>query len=194
MNRFDISERFAHMWKHSREITGKSQDYMAKALGVSKKTVQNWEMGTSCPSQLKGFEWFDALGLNPLPFYLRLLHPDKFTGLQSDHSEKRTEDALIQIIKDLPPDSKRKLLYLLCGDHGSSVVGMLELINAHLQSPLRDRLNIAQSVAINYEIAVASGKIRKPEQIQPDMEVLDDAIRKGKAAVISGRENYITII
>ncbi len=71
MDRYDINERFAKMWRKSRNAAGKSQEFVAKSLGVNKKTVQNWEAGTSCPSQEKGFEWFQVLGIQPLPDHIQ---------------------------------------------------------------------------------------------------------------------------
>lgn len=194
MSRIDTAEAFAAMWRRSRELAGRSQEYMAKSLGVSKKTVQNWEDGTSCPSQAVGFEWFQVLGLQPMPFYLNILYPQLFTNLIHSNDDDLIEEALTKIIKDLPTSSKKELLFLLCGDHGSSVIGMLEMITAHLQSPLRDRVSVAQSICTNYEIASASGKIRQPQHQQPNMYVLSDSMARAKKAVIDGKETYTTMI
>ena len=194
MDRFDINERFAKMWRKSRDEAGKSQEFMARSLGVSKKTVQNWEAGTSCPSQEKGFEWFQVLGIQPLPYYLELIYPDEFCQLSFDDSDQMIEDALITIIKNLPSGSKRKLLYLLYGNHGSSPLAMLELITAHLQTPLRARLNVAEIVRTNYEIADAMGILAQPDHIQPDVDVLNHAFLCGKDAVKQGLRAYTSMM
>lgn len=189
MTKLEVAEKFASMWKRSRMDAGKSQVYMAKALGVSKKTVQAWEEGTSCPSQLKGFEWFQALGLQPLPYYLEIIYPE----FDMHHTQEEDIDmVLMSVIRDLPTSYRRKLLYALSGVHGSSVFGIIDLMCAHLQTPLRDRLNIAQSVATNYEIASSCGKLRCENHVQPDMDLLYRAIGNGKDAVLEGRENYTT--
>lgn len=191
MNRIEINERFANMWRTSRENAGKSQDYMAKALGVSKKTIQNWEAGTSCPSQAKGFEWFVVLDQHPMPYYLNLVYPDK----DFEKSDSPNIDtALSLVIRDLPAEAKSKLLYMLTGAHGSSPLAMLELINAHLQSPLRDRINIAQSVKTNYELAQYEGRIIRPDLIQPDIEFLNQAIDYGKDAIRKNKETYTSFL
>ena len=78
-NDYEINDRFARIWRVSREKAGVSQDAIAKRLGVSKKTVQNWENGTSSPSQVMGFEWFNVCELQPLPFYLEALYPEYFS-------------------------------------------------------------------------------------------------------------------
>ena len=72
----DITDRerqFAKIWADSRVDAGKTQDYMAKGLGVSKKTIQNWENGVTAPDFFMGSEWFRVLGINPLPYYLSFL-------------------------------------------------------------------------------------------------------------------------
>lgn len=189
-NRIDLSERFAQMWRKSRESMGKSQDFMSKALGVSKKTVQNWEDGTSCPSQIKGLEWFDVLDLNPLPYYLEIFYPDfQIYGQEDEDVDK----ALSSILMDFPIDVKRKLLFMFSGMHDSSIFAIMEMLNAHLQTPLRDRLNIAQDIALNYEIATASNNLRCADHIQPDMEFLYKMIGKGKEAVLAGKDQYIKL-
>ena len=50
MNKAEFSDRLASVWLRSRGQAGKTQEYVAKSLGVSKKTVQNWEAGTAAPN------------------------------------------------------------------------------------------------------------------------------------------------
>lgn len=186
---YEISERFARIWRVSRNHAGVSQDAIAKKLGVSKKTVQNWEAGLSCPSQAMGFKWFSELGIQPLPYYLSVMYPG-FGDVPSEPSESDVDEYLHKIISGLPARTRRELLYLLSGYHGSSIVGVMEMLTAHLQAPLRDRVNVAQSIETNYTIAEANGRIRCPGHIQPDMNLLNMMIDKGKAAVMAGREEY----
>lgn len=193
MKKYEIAERFAKMWRTSRESVGKSQDYMAKALGVSKKTVQNWEAGTSCPSQQKGFEWFIVLGVQPMPYYLDILYPNEFGRLSPESSDMDITIALLTLISNLTGEQKRKLLYALTGRHGSSPICVLEMLTAYLQTPLDYRLNVASSVAVNYEISEAKGMLVRPDSIQPDMELLHLAIKKGREAVIEGKGSYTAV-
>ena len=187
MSLLEDADRFGQMWRTSREDAGKSQDYMAKALGVSKKTVQNWENGTSAPNQLKGFEWFHVLGLQPLPYYLRVLFPEQFKDIQDD---KNVESALIACIKSASPEFKRKLLYMLAGKHGSSPIGIVELITAHLHTPLRNRLNIAENVKTNYEIAERKNELILPEHVPANINALSKAIVAAKESIIRAENSY----
>lgn len=191
MNRIDVAEAFALMWQKSRHDAGKSQEYMAKALGVSRKTIQNWEDGTSCPNQMKGLEWFQVLGLQPLPYYLEVLYPS-FDMTMTD-SCKDIEVELNTIIHDLPDRSKKELLYILSGAHGSSAISVIEMLTAHLHSPLIDRVNIAQCVLTNYEISHAHDADVCKEQVQPDTEMLRLAISRGKESVLNRQTHYSTL-
>lgn len=189
MNRIDLSNRFAEMWSASRSIAGLSQEHMAKALGVSRKTVQNWENGTSCPSQIVGLEWFEVCGLNPLPFYLNLLFPNDFNEISDDN----IDDALMLLIKSLPMDRKMKLLYLFNGPHGSSPSCVLEMVTAHLQVPLSNRLSIAETIYSNYDMASATGSIRNQDMVQPDTRLLKNAIETARESIKHGHDGYANI-
>lgn len=191
---FDDSTRLADMWKQSRLDAGKSQEFMAKSLGISRATVQAWEVGTSSPSQIKGFQWFKVLGLNPMPYYLMFLYPEYSSqGSHIGFNDKTVTEALITAVQGLSPIQQRKLLFLFVGDHGSSPAGILELMTAHLQAPLRDRINIAQCVSTNYKLAATQGKLSDPNDVQPNINTLDYSIKKGMQAVVEGKEGYTAI-
>lgn len=192
INHVEVAEKFAKLWRTSRENAEKSQDYMAKALGVSKKTVQNWENGTASPSQRIGFLWFKVLGVQPLPYFLKLLYPE-FEELESNEDENAINMALMALLKDMPLHSKKELLYMIDGEHGSSAPALLEMVTAHLQTPMRDRLNIAQSILTNYDIAAATGRIRHPDQIQPNIGILREAVTEAEKSIKTGKESYTII-
>lgn len=124
-----IEEKFAHMWRRSRADSGMSQDQVASALGVTKKTVQHWESGYSCPDQLDGFKWFKALGLQPMPYYLQLIF-EEFDGIAPHSSDDAIELALIAFVKSCTSEQKRKLLYWCYGDHGASPFALIAVLIA----------------------------------------------------------------
>ena len=98
---------------------------MALGLGVSKKTVQNWEKGISTPDLFQGSEWFRILGLNPLPYYLAFLYPDLFGDISPSKSDEELDLALHRLIDQATPMEKRQLLFLMAGKHGSSWYALL---------------------------------------------------------------------
>lgn len=189
MKNAEIVDNFAFMLRSAREYSGKSQEYVAKKMGVAKKTIQNWESGYSSPTLTMCMSLFDAMGVPPMPFFLTLLY-EEFEDLAQMPSEDKVEKALIERIKVCSPAEKRKLLFILYGDHGSSSHAILEMICAHLHLPLKYRLSTAQQVILNYEIAENHNSLIKTEHVMPDMAFLKNAFEAAKASVINNKESY----
>lgn len=194
MSNDEISKRFAEMWKTSRYDGGKTQEYMAKVLHVSRKTIQNWEDGITCPDQRQGFRWFRVLGLQPLPYYLRLIYPSEFSKLKPDAPSEDIDDALKAVIKGLPDQGRQKLLFMLNGEHGSSPKSTVELVVAYLHLPLRDRISIANSIVLAYSIADNMGDLIRQKDVRPDIDMVKIGIGRATKAVINGEPNYTSII
>ena len=144
MNRVEIADRFARMYSSARHAAGVSQAQAAKVMGVSKSTIQNWESGISSPSAIQTFVYFKHLGIQPLPYYLQLIYPVEFDWTREQAKDEEVDKALETLLRDLPVDAKRKILYIAYGDHGSSPMAVLDLICAHLHTPLVARIGVAE--------------------------------------------------
>ncbi len=175
--------------KQSRYDAGKSQQFMATQLQVNLTTIRNWENGYSTPHLDKAIDWFKTLGLSPVPYYLHYLYPD--TNVTAQHEDEAIDEALFTCIRACTPQQKRKLLYIFLGEHGSSPSGTLEMINANLQCPLKDRLNIASNILTNYRLAQALGDIQCIHNIQPDLNLLKIALEKGTESVVNRKNSYL---
>ena len=103
----DRNKRFARIWSLSRSDAGKTQEFMANGLGVSKKTIQNWEKGASAPDLYEGSEWFRVLGTNPMPYYLAFLYPWLFDGIKPEDDDQEIEQALLFLVKNMTSVEKR---------------------------------------------------------------------------------------
>ena len=192
--RTDRAKRFAKIWTTSRADAGKTQEYMAKGLGVSKKTIQNWENAVTSPSLFDGSEWFRVLGMNPLPYYLAFLFPESFDGIEPDASDEAIEKALMLLIKNSTSVEKRELLYLMAGQHGSPWYSLLQLFTAHCHTSMHSRVNAARLVLENYEIEEKTGKLVCPDNIRPDIEMLRNAVDMGREAAVSSSPGYTNIV
>lgn len=186
--------RFAQIWATSRIDAGKTQDFMAKGLGVSKKTIQNWENGVTSPDFFMGSEWFRVLGLNPLPYYLSFVFPDLFADISPDDSDDSIEQALISLIQNSTATEKRELLYLMAGRHGSSWYSLLQMFTAHCHTSMRSRIGVAQNILDNYEIESATGQLVCPANILPDIEMLRSAVEESKKSVMVGNSGYTNVV
>ena len=180
----------AEMLYLSRNRAGKSQEYMSLELSVARKTIQNWENGVSEPGLSQVSKWFEALGESALPYILQFVFHNEMHGISWKASERQVRDSLMKIIETLPEEGVRQLLYLFYGDHGSSPRANLNMLTAHLQTPLIDRVTLATIIAKHYEMARKLGTITDSDHVQPDMEMLNDAIERGEEAVLKKRERY----
>ena len=99
--------RFSKIWWKSRADAGKSQEFMALSLGVSKKTILNWERGLSAPNLFQRAEWFRVLGLNPTHYHLEYLYPDAFGDATTANNDARVEETLVSMIKNATAKEKK---------------------------------------------------------------------------------------
>lgn len=189
-SRIDRVNRFSKIWWQSRADAKKSQEYMALSLGVSKKTIQNWEKGISAPDLFQGCEWFRVLGLNPMPYYLAFLFPDTFGTPDAFEQEDSVEKALILLIRQSSAEEKRQLLFLMSGHHGSSWHSLLQMFTAHCHTSMRARVTASRAILENYEMEEKTGTLVCPQDVPPDLDVLRSAISQGKHAVQKGKASY----
>ena len=182
----------AEALRTTRNASGKSQEYMAYELGVTRRTILNWETGVSEPSMSQAINWFKLVDKNPIPFLLQTTYPnmDKISHKDSD---AKILAALMQLINDLPTEGVRQLMYLLFGSHGSSPRAVLQMITAHLQTPMKDRIAHGQLVATNYELAKRTNTLAQPNHIQPDLDCLNAAIESAKSAVEKRANEYSSV-
>ena len=190
-SREDRARRFARIYHTSRRDAGRTQEFMAEGMGVSKKTVQNWEKGVTAPDLFTSAEWFRLLGRNPLPYYLAYLYPD-LEDLGAGTDERETEEALISLIRKCTPSEKAQLLFLMLGNHGSSWYSLLQLFTAHAHTSLRARVSAARTVLENYEMDEAEGRLVCPTEALPDLSMLRYSVDLAKEAVLEGKEGYTT--
>ena len=192
-NLTDRKKRFAQIWLTSRNDAGKTQEYMAKGLGVSTKTVQNWEYGTTAPDLFTGSEWFRILGVNPFPYYLSYIFPDLFDGITPADSDDTIDQAIKLLVDKMTMTEKRQLLFLMAGRHGSSWFSLLQMFTAHCHTSMKSRVKTARTILDAYEMEEANGELVCPENVRPDTELLLRSIEEGKKAVMSGDNGYTSI-
>ncbi len=172
----------AEALRRTRNEAGKSQEYMAFELQVTRRTIINWERGISEPTVSQSIAWFRLVDKNPIPYLLQTVYPD-MDKISPKDQDAKILTALMQLIKDLPAEGVRQLMYLFFGNHGSSPRAVLQMITAHLQTPLKDRISHGQLIATDYEIARRTHTITQPAHIQPDFDCLTAAIENAKTSL-----------
>lgn len=188
-----LRQNLASILEQTRYDSHISQREMADRLHVSKKTIQNWESGYSEPLFSQLYMWFEVLGIQPQPYLLQLLYQDEFNKKTIDFSQKDVDNALIALLPSMSLEEKKEILYLFYGSHGSSPESVMELIAAHLHTPLRNRINVSEQVITNYEIAEKMNELIHPDEALPDMSKLKKATSKARDAILHRKNSYNTI-
>jgi len=189
------ADRIGKLLCHSRKDAGKTQEFMAKAIGVSKKTIQNWEKGVTFPDLFQCIEWFSCIKLNPLSYYLAFQYPwlsnESFSS-DSSYSDSMDE-IILQLLKRFTDNEKKQMFYILSGHHGSPWYNLLQMLTAHCHTSMKSRVAAARIILENYEMEQKTGHLVCPDQIMPDISVLRHAIDQGKKAAENNEHGYTSL-
>lgn len=193
MDKIKFREIVSKQLRNSRWQADLTQSDMAKKLNVSLRTVHNWESGYSTPLVEQIFEWFEVLKIQPQPYIIQLLHAEHFNKPDTKFNDKDVDDALMALLPDMSIETKRKMLYLFYGSHGSSPESVIDMITAHLHTDLRYRINVAETIITNYEIADAKNEVIEPNHIRPDLVKLKKATSNARDAILKNKKSYYNI-
>lgn len=188
--RSDRIERFSRIFWESREDANKTQKYMEGKMGVTRRTIANWEKGVSSPTFSQASQWFNALGLNPLPYYFKYLYPEIVENLNVHHDIASVDAAFAKIQEILPETMLRQFYFLFNGSHAVDLKTFIELLCAHMHLPMRDRVYASQSIVYFYRLSEIQGLANAPDEIPTAIDYLEEAVIKGMTAVINSRLGY----
>lgn len=192
--RINLNDMTSEIMAQARIGKNRSQQYMAKTLGRSLTTIQNWEAGISTPKLSDVGSWFDALGVNPMRSCLNYLHPDRYKNLAQASSQKEIDEALLFYIQNIASDhEKRELAFCIFGETGSSWHAQLDELTARNHLPIAHRINISRATIETYGIMRELGTLRGIDHVMPDIENVDRAIENCKDSVRNGRSEYQNI-
>jgi len=190
MNKLEFEQNLSRIWSESRALTCFSQEDLADSLGVSKKTVQNWEAGDSFPNFKKAVEWFSVLGIPMYPFLMDALYSKEMRSVKKKNNLDDVRKALHALVDELDDMRATELLFCLRGGHGSSPTGTIDLSTMYLSLPLPMRVCIASHVLNDYDLA-SSLELIDSSQDLPSIETLKRYIDTAKLAVMNGKSSYI---
>lgn len=172
----------------SRCDSGVTQGYMAKAMGKSERTIQNWETSYE-PSFLEICLWFHVLDKRLWNYLRNALDPNELLG--TNEEDKRLRSELISHFEKADSQEIRKLSFLILGEYGSYWSAVLEMMVEYACIPIYQRILIARSILISYELD-QNDKISKNENdIHPDLDNLKECIDLGISAAKKGGNTYI---
>ena len=181
---------FADIHIKARIAANKSQEFMAIELGVAKKTVQNWEKGISSPSFFQSLEWFRVLNTNPFPYYMSLMYPKEFSHIKTANTDDEIDEAFDSLIKQISTNDKRALLYIYYGAHGGDPHTIINLMLAHLHTPLQARITQAMLISYIYEMQEETDNLICKDDIMPNMAELKDSLMRARVAALHKSYGY----
>ena len=181
---------FSDIHTKARISAGKSQEFMAIELGIAKKTVQNWEKGISSPSFFQSLEWFRVLNTNPFPYYMSMMYPKEFNHIKRANTDEEIDEAFDTLIKQISIEDKRALLYIYYGSHGGDPHTVINLMLAHLHTPLQARITQAMLISFIYEMQEEIGNLICKDDIMPNMNELKDSLMRARVAALQKSYGY----
>lgn len=188
--RLEKAQRFGLMLASARIDAGVTQKTMAKSIGKSVATIQNWESGIGCPNYLELENWFSALGLNMSRYILNYKYPDIFTCLDGSCSMEEINKALEKYLSLSSDVFKRQLAFILMGRTGSDPIEQINMLVAHNHTTIRSRSNVAQLIYDNYCIEQSRSELVCPNNVPPNIESLRKAKNAGKQSACEGKFGY----
>lgn len=164
----------------ARTSQNKSQQVMADFLGVSKRTVQNWENGSSSPDIAQVLAWFTVLELSPMPYFIRFMYPTD-SLMQSSLTLLEIYNSLRSHLSVMTDADRLLLLYVLSGNHGSSPHAVISLVAEHCLLPVDYKIASATTIHQLYNMAVSSGTVSA--ELPIDSSTVDLAISRALDSV-----------
>lgn len=168
-----------------------SQREMAHMIEKNERTVQNWEKGVSSPDSDEIMDWCTACGVSPIAVFMEVIHPDLYREADNKKSEETVDQELQMLVQALPPLTKRLLLFVLKGRHGSSPPAVISEIAANLHCPLNNRASVCGTIIDQYTYAQIAGLDPCPDAPHPPIDDLKIDYKAGRTAAESGAFGYI---
>lgn len=181
------SRQIIDLLSKARVKCGMSQKRVADYIGVSRKTVQNWENGLGSPDIDQVKEWCEAIGENPMIIFTLFIFGEA-SGIDPKRSEAKRSTVADYILLKMSDQEIDILYFLITGVSGSSPYPYLQKVGADLSCPISDRVNSAKLIQSNYELA-SQTHTTTPYAPPIDCEALEWAVMLGREAAISSRKN-----
>ena len=168
-----------------------SQREMAHMIEKNERTVQNWEKGISSPDSDEIMDWCSACGVSPITVFMEVIHPNLYKEADNKKSDAAVDQELQMLVQALPPLTKRLLLFVLKGGHGSSPPAVISEIAANLHCPLNNRASVCGTIIDQYTYAQIAGLDPCPDAPHPPIDDLKINYKAGRAAAENGAFGYI---
>ena len=175
----------------ARVSAGLSQVEIARRIEKGERTVQSWEKGCTSPDSDEIMDWCTACGVSPITVFMEMIHPDLYTAPDDGKADDELNAELSRLVVNLPPLTKRLLLFILKGSHGSSPPAVISEIAANLHCPLNNRASVCGTIIDQYTYEQISVLDQCPDDPQAEIDYLKINYKAGRASSENGALGYI---
>ena len=175
----------------ARVSAGLSQAEIARRIEKGERTVQSWEKGCTSPDSDEIMDWCTACGVSPITVFMEMTHPDLYKVPDDGKADDELNAELRRLVVKLPPLTKRLLLFILKGSHGSSPPAVISEVAANLHCPLNNRVSVCGTIIDQYNFAQSMGLDPCPDAPQPPIDDLKINYKAGRTAAENGAFGYI---
>ncbi len=159
-----------------------AQEDIAAEVGKGRQTIGQYESGTSDFTFYLAMQWAIATGKPPAASMAEI------AGEENGGTKREMLSRLI--LSDASDRVIDMLWFYFFEPHGSDVEAFLNKGLADLQSSMQARVASARLIGDSYEFALESGNISVPGGVKPDLDMMYEAIHKGRRAAIRGEKQY----
>lgn len=161
-----------------RKNAGMTRAKLASALGVSERTIKNWEDGISKPDADLFLQMFDACNQHLVNAMWASDSAELF--LDDTVSYEEIRQRLIAMIRSQTTDAMNcKLLYNLSADHGSDAEAQLNLCTAYNHLSMEDKYDICKLIVERYKLRSEQHRLIRTEyNVTPDLDYLEKELAK----------------
>ena len=186
----EMKERQARLLRAERDAAGISQAKMASSMGMSRSTYQQREDAIALMGLDELMDFHAIVDRPVLPYLWQIMQPDHTYDLTPNGDDEQVADALAFAVQTLPIHYKRLLLFVLYGDHGGDPLSSIDMLAAHLQTSLYQRLMSSEVITNGYKLSKNLGTIKLPDHEQPDIDSLERTNATARDAILEGISAY----
>lgn len=180
------AKQIIELLSKARVKNGISQQKVADYIGVTRRTVQNWENDFGHPDLDQTKAWCEAIGENPMIIFTLFICGDAASGNPRRSQTKR--ELVIDYIQNKMSDEEIDILYFLfSGVSGSSPYAYMQKVGADLSCPIGDRVKSARLIQSNYELALGTDNTM-PYSPRIDNDAFEYAVVLGRESALQNNK------
>lgn len=167
--------------------SGLKRKDLAKALGKTERTIQNWE-SVHCPPLIEMVLYLNAANQSVWSFIQCVMNSYDISSYGT--LEKTHREEICSFLQSADKSTVAKMLFLINGAHGTNWPAVLESVFEYVCLPLPQRIIIAKNAFLAYQAKNRLNKLSQLENNLPDIANLERCINSAIKAAKLGKNSY----